>query len=48
MDPLTFTDTLGPLLAQLVLTAGLSVMVLAVAIGWAKSATKTDEDTPDE
>lgn len=48
MDPLTFTDTFAAAFAQLALTAGLAVMVLAVAIGWAKAATKTDEDTPDE
>ena len=48
MDPLTFTDTFAGAFAQLVLTAGLAVMVLAVAVGWAKAATRTDEGTPDE
>ena len=48
MDPLTFSDSLSAVFAQLVLAAGLSVLVLAAVIGWARQATKTDEDTPNE
>jgi len=48
VDPLTFTDGLPALFAQLVLAAGLSVAVVLALTGWTVGAMLSAGGTPDE